>query len=80
MVNGTGGSESTKNIREFIAKHGEPLQFCIEEGKAGAFLSHRSFSRIHNATPYDYKKTHFHGKNENRNVSTLLFFVHAVIE
>jgi methyltransferase (TIGR00027 family) len=79
-VDGTSESESAKNIREFVVQQGEPLKFGIEEGMVDTFLAQRGFSKIHNVTCDDYKKAYFHGKNENRDVSSLLLFVHAVTE
>jgi methyltransferase (TIGR00027 family) len=79
-VDGTSESEAAKNIREFVAAQGEPLQFGLEGEMVETFLAERGFSQIHNVTSEDYKKAYFHGANEGRIVSNLLSFAHAVIE
>ena len=80
LVDGTSESEAAKNIREFVAEQGEPLLFGIEEEMVETFLVQRGFSRIRNVTSEDYKKAYFQGVNEGRTVSSLLSFVHAVVE
>ncbi|AKB80813.1 hypothetical protein MSBR3_0235 [Methanosarcina barkeri 3] len=57
----------------------EPLKFGIREGEVKTFLAEKGFSQIHNVTAEEYKQMYFHGINKNREVSSLLFFVHAVI-
>lgn len=80
LVDGTSELEAAKNIRNFVAQQGEPLQFGIEEGTVEAFLAERGFSQIQNVTSEDYKKAYFHGVNEGRAVSNLLFFAHAMVD
>jgi methyltransferase (TIGR00027 family) len=80
VVDITCKSKCEKNIRDFMARHGEPLKFGIEEGKVETFLSKRGFSQIHNVAPEDYKNMYFHGVNENRTICFLLYFVHATIK
>lgn len=80
LVDGTSKSESARNIREFVAEQGEPLQFGIEEERIKRFLEERGFSQIHSVTSEDYKKAYFHGANKDRNVSNLLYFAQAVIK
>jgi O-methyltransferase involved in polyketide biosynthesis len=58
----------------------EPLQFGITEGKVEEFLTQRGFTQVASITSEDYKRAYFHGKNESRDVSSLLLFVHAVVE
>jgi len=79
IVDGSSELEISENLRKYTSDVGEPLQFGIEEGKVEEFLSKRGFSNIQNVTSEDYKKEYFHGVNENRNVSSILYFVHAVI-
>ncbi|HSD56595.1 MAG TPA: class I SAM-dependent methyltransferase [Methanotrichaceae archaeon] len=79
-VDGTSESEVAKNIRDFVAQKGEPLQFGIEEGTIETFLAQRGFSQVHNVTSGDYKKAYFHGVNKDRAVCDLLSFAHAVVE
>lgn len=80
LVGGTSDLEAAKNIKSFVAEQGEPLLFGIEEGTVEEFLSKRGFSQIQNVTSEDYKKAYFHGVNEGRAVSNLLFFAHAVVD
>lgn len=78
VVDGSCELEAGENIRKYVIQQGEPLQFGIEECKVEQFLSERGFSKIQNVTSEDYKKAY--GMNKNRNVSSLLYFVHAVVE
>lgn len=79
VVDGTCKLEIGDNIRNFLIKQGEPLQFGIKEEKIEDFLAEFGFSNIKNVTSEDYKKAYFHGINENRDVCSLLYFVHAVV-
>ena len=44
LVDGTSRSEAAKNIKDFVAQLGEPLQFGIDENALVEFLSQRGFS------------------------------------
>jgi methyltransferase (TIGR00027 family) len=79
LVDGTSDLEEALNIRNFVSQQGEPLLFGIEEGMLETFLTKRGFSEVQNITCEDYKKAYFHGINENRAVSRLLFFAHVVV-
>lgn len=78
VIDGT--CEVGRNIRDFSKQVGEPLLFGIKEGTVETFLAERGFSKIKNVTSEDYNKVYFQGVNEGRTVSSLLNFVHAVIE
>jgi methyltransferase (TIGR00027 family) len=80
LVDGSCELEAGKNIHNYLVQVEEPLKFGIREGEAKTFLAERGFSQIHNVTAEEYKKMYFHGINKNREVSSLLFFVHAVTE
>lgn len=80
VVNGSCKQEIGINIRNFLIKQGEPLQFGIEEESILEFLSDYGFKHIKNVRGEDYKKAYFHGKNENREICSLLSFAHAVVE
>lgn len=70
-------SAAGKNIRDYTENKGESLRFLLEEVEA--FLSERRFSRVVNITGEDYKKVYFSGKNNGREVSSLLSFAYAVV-
>ena len=80
VVDGTCKLGIGTNIRNHVAEQGEPLQFGIKEEKIEDFLTEFGFSNVQNVTSEDYKALYFHGKNENRDVCELLYFVHAVVE
>lgn len=80
LVDGSCELEAGKNIHNYLVQVEEPLKFGIGEGEVKTFLAERGFSQIHNVTAEEYKKMYFHGINKNREVSSLLFFVHAVTE
>jgi methyltransferase (TIGR00027 family) len=80
VVDGTSKLEIGRNIRNYLIKESEPLQFGIEDGKVEEFLSSRGFKKIINITSENYKKAYFNGKNANREVCSLLAFAHAFIE
>ncbi|WP_095644847.1 SAM-dependent methyltransferase [Methanosarcina spelaei] len=80
LVDGSCELEAGKNIHNYLVQIEEPLKFGIREGEVKTFLAERGFSQIHNVTAEEYKKMYFHGINKNREVSSLLFFVHAVTE
>ncbi|HSD58218.1 MAG TPA: class I SAM-dependent methyltransferase [Methanotrichaceae archaeon] len=75
-----GTSEAGRFLKISLEKSGTPFQFGLEERTVETFLTQRGFSQIHNVTCMDYKKAYFQGVNEGRTVSSLLNFVHAVIE
>lgn len=79
LVDGTSELEAARNIRNFVMEQGEPLKFGIEEETLEAFLAERGFSRVQSITSEDYKRAYFHGVNEDRAVSSLLFLAHAVV-
>lgn len=80
VIDGTSKLEIGKNLRDYTKENGAPLQFGIKEEEIEAFLTQFGFSRIQNVTSDDYKKACFSGKNEIRNVSSILYFAHAVVE
>ena len=80
IIDGTSKLEIGKNLRDYTNGEGAPLQFGIKWDKIEDFLMQFGFSRIQNVTSEDYKKACFNGKNEIRNVSSILYFVHAVVE
>lgn len=78
VVDGTCKLKIGKNIRNHLIQLGEPLQFGIDEDEIEDFLTQFGFSNIKNVTSEDYKRAYFHGKNENREVCSLLYFAHAL--
>lgn len=80
VVDGTCNHEIGNNIRNHLINLGEPLQFGINEEEIEIFLLEFGFSDITNVTSEDYKKLYFHGKNQNRDVCELLYFVSAVVD
>lgn len=72
------GGAGTKGY-DFAKQRGEPVKSYIE-GPIEAFLSARGFSKIKNMDSVDYKKAYFHGKNANREVSSLAAFAYAAVE
>jgi methyltransferase (TIGR00027 family) len=80
VVDGTTALAVGQNIRNFLIKMEEPLQFGIKEGTIEKFLSSYGFSKIKNLTSEDYKKAYFDGKNKNRDVCGLLYFAHTGVE
>lgn len=79
VVDGNCKLEVGQNIRNHLIELGEPLQFGIKEELIEDFLEEFGFSNIKNVTSENYKKAYFHGKNENREVCTLLYFAYAVV-
>ena len=80
VVDGSSEQELGRITHDYLAKIGEPLLFGIKEEMVEEFLIEYGFSQICNVTSEDYKRAYFHGKNESRAVSSLLSFVHAVVE
>lgn len=80
VVDGTCKLEVGENIRNHLIELEEPLQFGIEEEDVEDFLEEFGFSHIQNITSDDYKNAYFHGKNENREVCSLLCFAHATVK
>lgn len=80
VVDGTSALVVGQNIRNFLIKMEEPLQFGIKDGTIEQFLSSYGFSKIKNLTSADYKKAYFDGKNKNRDVCGLLYFAQAAVE
>lgn len=77
VLDGRAG-EAGENIRNYVIRAGEPLQFGIEPDEIEPYLAVRGFSQVRNVTAAEYKPMYFHGVNEYRQVSVLLYFVHAV--
>lgn len=69
-----------KNLLEFMEENKESLKFTLDEGTVAKYLSKRGYSNIKNMTSEDYKKAYFHGKNNDREVFSLMSFVSAVVE
>ncbi len=80
VVDGSCELDVGRNFHNLAAQVGEPLQFGIKEGKIGAFLSERGFSKVQNVTSEDYRKAYFNGVNKNRSVCSLLSFAHAMVD
>lgn len=80
VVDGTCELEAGKNWRKGVMDVGEPFRFGIKEGEIETFLTQRGFSNVRNITSRDYKKTYFFGKNEGREINSLLSFAYAVVE
>ena len=80
VVDGTCELEAGKNWRKGVMDVGEPFLFGIKEGEIETFLTQRGFSKIRNVTSKDYRKAYFSGKNERREVNSLLSFAYAVVE
>lgn len=80
VVNGTCKLEVGKNIRNFVAQQGESLKFGIKEGTVETFLTHRGFSQVRNVTSEDYKRMYFNGVDKDGKISSLMSFVHAVVQ
>ncbi len=80
VVDGNCKLEVGQNIRNHLIELEEPLQFGINEEEIEDFLKEFGFSDIQNITSEDYKKAYFHGVNENREVCSLLYFVHATVK
>lgn len=80
VIDGSCELEVGKNMREYAAKRGEPFKFGIKEGAVETFLAERGFSQISNVTADDYKKMYFHGVNKDKEMCSLMSFVHAVVE
>jgi methyltransferase (TIGR00027 family) len=72
--------EVAENLLKSIEESGEPMKFGLKEGEIENFLSKRGFSNIIEVTSKDYKKAYFHGKNKDRDVYSLMSFVHAVVK
>jgi len=79
IIDGTCELEAGQNWQKGVTEAGEPFKFGIGEGLIESFLTKRGFKMIKNMTSEDYKKTYFHGKNENREVNKLSLFAYAVI-
>ena len=72
--------KTVKNLTNLMEKSNESMKFSLMEGTVEEFLSKRGFSDVIDVTCEDYKKAYFHGKNKDREVFSLMSFVHAVIE
>lgn len=80
LVNSTNKERIATNIREYLIKQGEPLKFGIEEEDIEKFLKIRGFKNITVVNSNKYKNLYFKGKNRDREVCNLLYFVHADVE
>ena len=72
--------KAVKNLTNFMEKSEESMKFSLMEGTAEEFLSMIGFSDVVDVTSEDYKKAYFHGKNKDREVFSLMSFVHAVVK
>lgn len=80
VVNGSCELEVGRNIHNHLVEIGEPLQFGIKDGTIETFLVERGFSGVQNVSAEQYKKMYFQGVNKDREVCSLFYFAHAVIE
>jgi methyltransferase (TIGR00027 family) len=79
VVDGTCELEAGRNWQKGVTDVGEPFLFGINEAGIEAFLTQRGFKNVRNVTSRDYKKAYFTGKNEGREVNSLLSFAYAVV-
>jgi methyltransferase (TIGR00027 family) len=80
VVDGTCELEAGRNWRKGVMDVGEPFMSGIKEGEIENFLTLRGFSKIENVTSKDYRKMYFSGKNEGREMNSLLSFAYAAVE
>jgi methyltransferase (TIGR00027 family) len=80
VVDGSSKLEAGMNLRNQVSQLGEPFKFGIEDETVETFLTQRGLSQVCNVTSEDYKKAYFQGLNKNRTVSSLMSFVHAVVQ
>lgn len=66
-------------FRSYAELVGETLKFGLKEEIIEEFLLKRGFSNIKNVNSEDYKKSYFHGINENREICSQVYFVHATV-
>nr|WP_320161201.1 class I SAM-dependent methyltransferase [uncultured Methanoregula sp.] len=70
--------DARRELRDHVARHGEPIRFVVPPEGIGAFLAERQFSLIRTVTCADYESMYFHGKNKDRVFYRPLTFFHAV--
>jgi methyltransferase (TIGR00027 family) len=80
VVDGTCELDAGQNWRKGVMDAGEPFLFGIKDNEIETFLTQRGFSKVRNVTSEDYKKAYFLGKNEGREMNSLLSFAYAVVE
>ncbi|MGB9980033.1 SAM-dependent methyltransferase [Methanobacterium sp.] len=71
--------KTVENLTDLMEKSNESMKFSLMEGTAEEFLSMMGFSDVIDVTCEDYKKAYFYGKNKDREVFSLMSFVHAVV-
>jgi len=80
VVDGSCDLEAGRNIHDQLVQLGEPLKFGIKEGTVEIFLEARGFSRVHNVTSEDLKRTYFREANGGRALCNMLSFAYATLE
>ena len=78
VINGTSGCREADNLRQLVAKLGEPFIFGIDDGEIEPYLRERGFDRIEVSTAADCKAAWFHGVNKEMKVSGMFRMVHAM--
>lgn len=67
-------------FRSYAELVGETLKFGLKEEAIEEFLLERGFSNIKNVNSEDYKQAYFNGINENREICSQVYFVHATVD
>jgi methyltransferase (TIGR00027 family) len=78
VVDGT--CEVGKIFKYYAEPVGETLKFGLKEETVEKFLSERGFLDVKNVTSEIYKKAYFQGINENREICSQVYFVHATVK
>ena len=79
VVDGTCKLKEAKALRHALKLVGEEIVFGIDPEKIESFLLERGFKLIKNLSGKEYKELYFHGRNENRTVSDMFYFVQASV-
>jgi methyltransferase (TIGR00027 family) len=79
VVDGTSALPEARVLKQFVESEGASLQFGIDEEKTEAFFRDRGFGDVTCNNARSYKQRYFKGAGQDRAVSTMFNFVHAVV-
>jgi methyltransferase (TIGR00027 family) len=79
VADGTIKLAEARSLREGLKRIGEEIIFGITPDHIEFFMKDRGFLIIRNFTKADYFNSYFQGVNQNRNVSEMFIFLHAMV-
>jgi O-methyltransferase involved in polyketide biosynthesis len=80
VINGTSDRPEGKNSWLDVERHGEHFRFGLENYQVADFLLERGFDLKNNVNAADCKGLYFRGQSQQRQVTPIFWFAHAIVK